>query len=292
MRVAVTGRDGQVARALVDAGAASGITVVPVARPTLDLQRPDTILPALRAAAPDAVVSAAAFTAVDRAEDEPALTYRINGAGAGAVAEAAAVLGVPLLHLSTDYVFDGAAGGALREDEPTAPLSVYGASKLEGERLVTAAGGRHMILRTAWVYSPFGSNFVRTMLRLAADRDEVAVVDDQRGCPTAAADIAAAILTLVPRLLEPAAVPERFGLFHLTGQGEAVWADVAEAVFAASALRGGPQARVRRITTAEYPTRARRPACSLLDGGKLERVHGMRLPPWRDSLATCVARLT
>ena len=319
MRIAVTGRDGQVARALAEVGAREGVTIIPVGRPDLDLAAPQSILPALQAASADVVVNAAAYTAVDKAESEPDLAYAVNAAGAGAVAAAAADLGLPVLHLSTDYVFDGTCARPYREDDATGPLGVYGSSKLAGEHRVAAANPRHVILRTAWVYAPFGSNFVRTMLRLAATRNEVGVVADQQGCPTSALDIARTLVAIARRVqpsqfgdvdamaLAGAAMagaalatpmspdrdtdPELYGTFHMTGQGEAVWADVAEAIFACSAGLGGPVAHVRRIATAEYPTPARRPANSRLNGEKLARRYGILLPQWRESVDTCVTRL-
>lgn len=291
MRIAVTGREGQVVRALAEVGQRDGVTVVPVGRPALDLAHPAGIGPALQAARPDVIINAAAYTAVDKAETEPALAMAVNGVGAGLVADAAAAMRVPILHLSTDYVFDGMLGRPYREDDPTGPLGGYGQSKLAGEHAVAAATSLHVILRTAWVYAPFGQNFVRTMLRLAQTRDEVGVVDDQWGCPTSALDIAAALLAVARRLTGSAATADLFGIFHMTGQGEAVWADVADAVFARAAALGAPSARVRRITTAEYPTPARRPANSRLDGGKLAAAYGLTLPVWHQSIATCVERL-
>ena len=304
MRIAVTGREGQVAQALAEVGAAEGLDIAAVGRPALDLMVPDGVEAALRAVRPDVVVHAAAYTAVDKAETDEAAAMAVNARGAGAVAAAAAALDVPVLHLSTDYVFDGRSPRPYREDDPTGPLGAYGRSKLAGERAVAAAHSRHVILRTAWVYAPFGSNFVRTMLRLAASRDEVGVVADQRGCPTSALDIAHALIAIARQLERsrtgaPAALPggpggpaaDRFGVFHMTGQGEAVWADVAEAVFARAAALGGPSARVRRISTSDYPTLAHRPANSRLDGTKLATVYGVTLPAWQASLDACVTRL-
>ncbi len=290
MRIVVTGRDGQVAQALSEVGAVEGVTIIPLGRPTLDLADPRGIAPALEAAQPDVVVNAAAYTAVDKAESEPDLARAVNGVGAGAVAEAAAHIGVPILHLSTDYVFDGSSQRSYREDDPTGPLGVYGRTKLEGERAVAAANARHVILRTAWVYAPFGTNFVRTMLRLAGTRDEVGVVADQHGCPTSALDIARTLVAIAGRV-RAGDDESHYGVFHMTGQGEAVWADVAEAIFARSAMSGGPSARVKRITTAEFPTPARRPVNSRLDGARLKAVHGLVLPNWRTSLDVCVDRL-
>ncbi len=291
MRIAVTGKTGQVARALLELGAARGVDIVALGRPTLDLALPDTILPALAAARADIVVNAAAHTAVDKAETEPEAARAVNAIGAGAVARAARRLGVPIIQISTDYVFDGAKASAYTEVDPVGPLGVYGATKLAGEAAVARENPAHAILRTAWVYAPFGNNFVRTMLRLAATRPEVGVVADQRGCPTSALDIAGTIVRAAETLAARPDDPALHGVFNMAAQGDAVWAEVAEAVFETSASLGGPSARVKRITTAEYPTPARRPANSRLDGGKLARVYGIRLPQWRASLDTCVARL-
>lgn len=291
MRIVVTGTQGQVALALAERGAARGHEIVQIGRPTLDLARSkDAIAQALEAARPDAIVSAAAYTAVDKAESEAEAAAAINAQGAGAVARAAARMGVPLCHLSTDYVFDGAADRPYREDDPTGPVGVYGRSKLDGEEQVFATGARVAILRTAWVYSPFGANFVKTMLRLAADREEVSVVADQTGCPTSALDIADGVLDVLANLTR-SADPALTGVFHMCATGAATWADFAEAVFAASARHGGPVARVRRITTAEFPTPAQRPANSRLDCARLEQVHAVRLPHWQTSLETVVTRL-
>lgn len=206
------------------------------------------------------------------------------------MAEAAARLGVPLLHLSTDYVFDGALDRAYREDDPTGPTGAYGRSKLAGEKLVAERCEDSVILRTAWVYSPFGANFVRTMLRLNETRDEVSVVADQRGNPTSALDLADALIAIAGRVKDDSSEALR-GIFHMTGSGEATWADLAESVFHEAAARGRRVTRVKRITTADYPTPARRPANSRLDNEKLRRVYGFGLPDWRESAAACCARL-
>lgn len=291
MRIAVTGREGQVVRALLERGPARGHDIVALGRPDLDLATGAVeIERTLADAAPDAVVSAAAYTAVDKAESEAELAFTVNRDGAAAVAAAAQRADVPLIHLSTDYVFDGRLDRPYREDDATGPTGVYGASKLAGEQAVLAANDQATLLRTAWVYSPFGGNFIKTMLRLAADRDEVGVVDDQRGNPTSAHDIADAVLTVAENLARDEDLRMR-GLFHLAGTGDASWADVAEAVFARSRDRGGPNAAVRRITTADYPTPARRPANSRLDCAKLAEAHGIRLPRWQDSLVMVVDRL-
>lgn len=291
MRIAVTGRTGQLVQSLLAQAEIAGVTVIPVGRPELDLAQPEGVRQALSAAQPDCIVNAAAYTAVDKAETEPALAMRINGEGAGAVAAAAAALGIPLIQLSTDYVFDGMAARPWRESDPTAPLSAYGRSKLAGEDAVMASGADWTILRTAWVYSPYGANFVKTMLRLAESRDEVGVVSDQLGSPTSAPDLAEAIIAVANALVTRPRDASLRGVFHGAGTGEASWADLAEAVFATSAALGGPSASVRRIATLDYPTPARRPTNSRLDCGLLAERHGLRLPPWRDSVKTCVATL-
>lgn len=291
MRIAVTGREGQVVRALLERGPPLGHEIVAVGRPEIDLAGdPEQIVKALDKVAPDAIISAAAYTAVDKAEAEPELAFAVNARGAGAIADAAKVCGVPLIHLSTDYVFDGSKAEPYVETDATAPAGVYGASKLAGEQAVLERCDNAAILRTAWVYSPFGANFVKTMLRLAADRDEIAVVADQRGNPTGALDIADGALRVAEYLASTSA-PEKRDIFHMTAAGEATWADFAEAIFAASADCGGPSARVRRIATADYPTPAKRPANSRLDSSKLAWVHGVALPDWRDSLPEVVQRL-
>jgi dTDP-4-dehydrorhamnose reductase len=289
MRIAVTGSKGQVATALIER-AGPETEVVALGRPAFDLTDRAAVLAGLESARPDVVVNAAAYTAVDKAEKEEAAAVRVNGDGAGHVAEAAVRLGVPLLHLSTDYVFDGALDRPYREDDPTAPAGAYGRSKLAGERLVAERCKDSVILRTAWVYSPFGANFVRTMLRLNETRDEVGVVADQRGNPTSALDIADALIAMAARLKGDAS-PTLRGVFHLTGSGEATWADLAETIFREAAARGRRLTQVKRITTADYPTPARRPANSRLDNEKLTRVYGVKLPEWRQSAAGCCARL-
>ena len=291
MRIAVTGKAGQVVTSLLERGAVAGHEVITLGRPELNLADPDSVARAVEAVAPDAIVSAAAYTAVDMAESDSELAHAINGAGAGVVAEAAQVLGVPLVHISTDYVFDGTLDRPYVESDPTGPTGVYGASKLAGEQAVLAAhGGNSAVLRVAWVYSPFGGNFVKTMLHLAGDRDEVSVVADQLGSPTSALNIADGILSVAANLVANSD-PALRGIFHMTASGEASWADFAEAIFAASAAQGGPSARVRRIGTADYQTPAMRPANSRLNCGLIARVHGVALPDWRRSLKTVVARL-
>jgi len=292
MRIVVTGGpDGQVLLSLAERGGAAGHEIVAVGRPELDLAGDeDAIGRVIEQAKPDIVVSAAAYTAVDKAESDRDLAFAINGSGAGAVAKAAGRLGVPVIHLSTDYVFDGSKPTPYTEDDVPNPVSVYGASKLAGEEEVLAASRNAVILRTAWVYSPFNANFVKTMLRLAGDRDEVGVVADQRGNPTSALDIADAIVAVADNLGGSDESALR-GIFHMTGQDEASWADFAERIFTTSAAAGGPAARVRQISTSDYPTPATRPANSRLDSSKLYERHKVRLPDWRSSTDVVVRRL-
>jgi dTDP-4-dehydrorhamnose reductase len=288
MRILVTGRKGQVARSLVERAAGSEHEIVTLARPELDLEG-DTqaILDAVTSASPEAIVSAAAYTAVDKAETDTHRAFQVNAFGAGAIASAAARLGVPLVHLSTDYVFDGSKDTPYAERDPTGPTGAYGASKLAGEQAVLQMHPNSVVLRTAWVYSPSGSNFVKTMLRVAQSRDEVRVVGDQLGNPTSASDIADAVLAIITNLVRRGE-PELRGVFHMSGCGDTSWAGFAREILDISAEVGGPTAEVVPITTEEYPTPAKRPANSRLDCSKLERLHGRRLPHWRTSLPPVV----
>lgn len=288
--ILVAGREGQVARALAAAALPAGVEIVALGRPDLDLLDQASIDRAMERLSPDLVINAAAYTAVDQAETDEADAFALNADGAGHLAQAAAKCGAPILHLSTDYVFDGSKAGPYAETDPVAPLGVYGASKLAGERAVAAANPDYFILRTAWVYSPFGKNFVKTMLRLADTRDELGVVSDQVGNPTSAADIAAGLVAVAQRIkTNPADVTP--GIYHMTATGEASWADFAEAIFGASAALGGPSARVNRIGSSEFPTPVKRPANSRLDCGRLSAAFGVTLPAWQGSTKACVKEL-
>jgi dTDP-4-dehydrorhamnose reductase len=282
--ILVTGGTGQVARAL---GAAGGDAVRVVGRPTFDFDRPESIVTCVRETAPSLVVNAAAYTAVDAAEDDAEAAYRANRDGPGALARLCAAAGVPLIHISTDYVFDGAKGAPYVETDATAPTGVYGASKLAGEQDVLAAGGQAIVLRTSWVYAAEGKNFVRTMLRVGAERDRLRVVADQQGCPTAASDLADAILAIAARLRE-GWQDSYGGVFHAAGSGATTWHGLAIATFEEAARFGANVPVVEAITTADYPTKAKRPADSRLDCGKLATVFGVRLPAWRGSLARTI----
>jgi len=236
-----------------------------------------------------AIINCAAYTAVDKAESEPQAAFAINAEAPGIMARAAATRAIPLLHVSTDYVFDGSKPDAYFEEDPVAPLGVYGASKEAGERAVRDAGGRSIILRTAWVVSPWGHNFVKTMLRLGGERDELGVVADQVGCPTSAIDIAETLLILAERLLGDRREP--CGTYHFVNSGQASWYDLASAVFAYAGARGMKIPRVNAIATADYPTPARRPANSRLSTAKLERTFGMKPRPWQEAVEEILVSL-
>lgn len=291
MKIVVTGREGQVVQSLLEkASQRPDMQVIALGRPELDLAKPETVRSAITAIKPDLVVSAAAYTAVDLAEDEAELAFAVNAGGAQAVAEAAKACGVPVIHISTDYVFAGDAREPYAETDMTGPHGVYGSSKLEGERLVAQDNPKHIILRTAWVYSPFGKNFVKTMLKLAETRDALSVVSDQWGNPTSALDIADAIVHVADHL---AAVPDfsAYGVYHLVGTGDTNWSGFARAIFSQSAELGGPTATISDIATADYPTKAVRPSNSRLSTTKFKEVFDWSAPNWQSSLRDVVTRL-
>jgi dTDP-4-dehydrorhamnose reductase len=240
---------------------------------------------------PALVINPAAYTAVDKAEDDADAAFAVNRDGARHVAEAAAAAQVPIIHFSTDYVFDGSKPSPYGETDPTGPLGAYGRSKLTGEVEVAKVNPRHVILRTAWVCSPDGSNFLKTMLRLAASRDELGVVDDQHGSPSFADDIAAATTRIATNLLDRRDDRSLRGVFHLTSAGATTWCGFARRIFARSAARSGPSAEVKAISTTDYPTRVRRPANSQLDCSLVAARHGVVMPDWRDALEHCLDRL-
>jgi dTDP-4-dehydrorhamnose reductase len=288
MRILVTGVNGQIGGALVPRLQRLG-TVLAADRKQLDLSQPSRIAAALDQLAPDMIVNPAAYTAVDRAEDERELAFTVNAESPGVMARWAAERGVPLVQLSTDYVFDGSGQRPWREHDPTGPLSVYGASKLAGEKAVRAASGAHLIVRTSWVYAAEGNNFLRTIARLARERAELRVVDDQVGAPTSAALIADILSRIVAG--DPAAVASRFaavgGVTHLAASGYTSWCGFATAIVEGLRSRGEDvrTERVIPIRTEEYPTKAVRPRNSRLDLTRLREVFAIRSVAWSLALA-------
>jgi dTDP-4-dehydrorhamnose reductase len=292
MRLYVIGSEGQIARSLREAAALDRSIVFGYgARPDVDLRRRSSIEKALADFRPDVVINPAAYTAVDRAESEPDQAFALNRDGARAAALVAAQQGVPVFHLSTDYVFDGKKQGAYVESDPVAPQGVYGRSKLEGEHAVAEANPKHIVFRTSWVYSPFGSNFVRTMLRLAEQRDRLQVVDDQLGCPTYAPDIAGAIMAIARQVMGCRWNPRFAGVTHLAGPDTLSWHTFAKEIVRGAAERGGRSVSVDPISTSEYSTAAVRPANSTLSTERLSATFGIRFPPMRESLSNCLDRL-
>lgn len=279
MSVLVFGRTGQVARALARAA-----PVTALGRDLADLTDPAACADQIRTHTPRVVINAAAYTAVDRAEEEEALAHQINADAPGAMARACADLGIPFLHVSTDYVFDGVGQGAWAPDAPVAPQNAYGRTKLAGEEAVRAAGGQHAILRTAWVFSADGANFVKTMLRLSESRDALNIVGDQRGGPTSARGIAEALLSMARAMQADAT---RSGTWHYAGQPPTTWACFARETFALA----GRDVTVTEIATADYPTPAKRPLNSELDCTTLTRDFGITPPDWKDDLAQVIKEL-
>lgn len=286
--ILLTGGSGQLATALAAAAPAHGLTVHRVGRPVFDFDRLDSIAATFTVAAPWLVVNAAAYTAVDAAEEDRDAAFRANRDGPAALARLCEAAGIPLIHVSTDYVFDGEKPTPYVETDPTGPQGVYGASKLAGELAVLAVCSRPIVLRTAWVYSPTGKNFVRTMLAVAQRTDRLKVVADQSGCPTSAADLAEAILGIAETLAHEGWQNRYAGLYHTAGGGATTWHGLAMATFEAAACHGQAVPVVEPITTDQWPTKAKRPANSRLDCGKLASVFGLSLPGWQDGLARTV----
>ena len=288
--ILVIGRTGQVAHELTRGGWPADFVVDFVGRPEIDLGRPNEARNAVIEARPAIVVNAAAYTAVDAAQKNVEEAFAINRDGPAALAEACRDIGAPLIHYSTDYVFDGTKKGPYVEDDPINPFSVYGASKAAGDAAIRARLDRHVILRTSWVYSATGNNFVKTMLRLGAERDRLTVIDDQIGSPTAAADIAGATIEICSTLA--AGKEDGFGTFHFTGDGTTSWYGFAREVFAGAERRGAKtRAVVQPIPAKDYPTPTPRPTNSALDCGRIGRVHGVVARPWQAALSTCLDEL-
>lgn len=291
MRVLVFGVGGQVGREICRAAWPASFELVLLDRGAADITKSAAVSAVIGREKPDLVINLAAYTAVDRAESEPETAWAVNCAGIAHIAASCGENGTPLVHLSTDYVFDGCKSEPYREGDAVNPLNIYGLTKEAGERAVRAAAPRHIILRTAWVYGAYGANFVKTMLRLGAERPILRVVADQRGCPTAAADIAAALIAIA-RQIERGATD--WGTFHFAAAGSTSWHEFAEEIVALTQALGawpsGSGPRVEPITTDQYPTAARRPMNSVLDCRKIE-ARGIALPPWRSSLPAVVREL-
>jgi dTDP-4-dehydrorhamnose reductase len=286
--ILVFGGGGQLGRELVSLAAERGAVLQAIPRAETDIADRDAVRARVARSKPTMVVNAGAYTKVDMAELDRDAAYRSNAAGPAALAEACAQAEVPLVHISTDYVFDGSKAGPYVEDDPIAPLGVYGASKAEGEAAVREADARHVILRTSWVYGVHGANFLKTVLRLARERDELRIVADQRGCPTATADLAAAVLHIVPYL--DAGKPV-WGTYHVAGTGVTSWYEFASEIVEAQSAATGRHPPVIPITTAEYPTKAARPANSELDSSRFFSTFGFRAAPWRERTRQAVAAL-
>lgn len=288
-RILVTGGTGQVGLALLGRPWPSDVAVIAPGRADLDLASAESLRRLLAGDRFDAIVNCGAYTAVDRAESEVGAAWAVNALAPAILAAHAAATRAPMVQISTDYVFSGDKSSAYVETDPVGPIGVYGASKEGGEQAVRTANGDHAILRTSWVVSATGANFVRTMLRIGAQRPVVRVVDDQWGAPTTAGALAEAIRTVTLRMMDDPNAPR--GTYHLTHEGEITWARLAERIFATARGLGGPSPIVERIATADYPTPARRPANSRLDCGLIAREHGVRLGPFEEAVDGIVAAL-
>jgi dTDP-4-dehydrorhamnose reductase len=290
MNILITGGSGQVGQSLLDLAWPSSFTPVAPSRAELDLADPASISTFLESQHWAGVINAGAYTAVDKAESARDLAFAINAVAPDVIARFCARHTIPLIHISTDYVFSGQGTRPFREEDATGPLGVYGASKLAGEQAVLAAHPKAVVLRTAWVLSAFGHNFLKTMLRLAADRDQLRVVADQFGCPTSAHDLAQTIQTILIRQVKDQDAPH--GLFHAVNRGETHWAGLAKEIFAISSQSGGPSAEVIEIPSSDYPTPAKRPANSRLDCAKLLAQYGIEMRPWQQAVHAIVQRLS
>jgi dTDP-4-dehydrorhamnose reductase len=286
MRILISGQHGQVSSELQKRLKVLGELVVP-GRDQLDLAQPEQIRRQVRHVRPDLIINAAAYTAVDKAESDAAAAFVVNAQAPGILAEEAAALGIPLIQYSTDYVFDGRKGAPYTETDATNPLGVYGQSKLAGEEAITAVQGKHLILRTSWVYSAHGHNFLLTMQRLLQEKPELRIVADQIGAPTWAGTIANSTLALIERW--QAGETGAWGTYHLTAQGETSWFGFAQAIGEALREQGKPCANLLPITTSDYPTPATRPLNSRLDCSRLQREWGVSQPDWQTALRECLA---
>ena len=291
MRILVTGAHGQLARSLVEAAAnLRQFDLMALGRPSLDIGVPGSAAEQIQKLKPQLVINTAADTDVDGAEEHQQLAYRLNAEAAGEVAAAAAAIDAPIIHLSTDYVFDGKSTTPYADDAPTKPLNAYGRTKLAGEEAVRSANSSHLILRTSWVYSPFGRNFVKTMFEAAGERDELRVVADQRGSPTSALELAEALLK-VAQIWKSGATTGLGEIYHLAGTPDASWHDLAAEVMARRKARGLPVAKLTPIAAGDWPMRAIRPQYSVLDSSRFARDFGSGLPDWRQSVGVVIGRL-
>lgn len=290
MRVLVTGAGGQLGRELTRQGPAAGLDVVPAGHDRLDIADSAQVAHLMAEVHPDLVVNAAAYTQVDRAETDRDAAFAVNAEGPGHLAEACEERDIPMIHVSTDFVFDGKKGRPYTEEDPVRPIGVYGESKAQGEAAVRAALRRHILLRTAWVFGVHGHNFVKTILRLAREREALKVVDDQHGCPTAAGDLARAILEMIDRI--PKDGDATWGTYHFCGDGVTTWHGFARRIVSLARLHGPVRVKeVIPIPTAEYPTPAKRPAYSALDCDKIAETFGIRPLPWEETLERVVAEI-
>ena len=287
--ILVTGGGGQLGTELQRCAWPKGYEIVAIDLADLDLTDTAAIAAMVAERPWAAVINGAAYTAVDKAESDLVTAWAVNAMAPAAFGQACAKAGIPLVQVSTDYVFAGDKAGAWEVTDPVAPLGVYGASKLGGELAVRTSGARHAIVRTAWVVSAHGNNFVKTMLRVGAERDTLTVVDDQRGSPTSAADLAQTLMTITLRLVEDGAAPT--GTFHFSNAGETSWAGFAAEIFRQSSLRGGASANVTPITTDQYPTPAQRPANSLLSHDAIRAAYGIQPRPWQAALGDILDEL-
>jgi dTDP-4-dehydrorhamnose reductase len=288
VRLLIFGSRGQLGRELTALCAANDVEMTSAARSECDISIKAQVHALLRTSRPTAVINAAAYTKVDKAEEESALAYLANRDGPRILAEACADGKIPLIHVSTDYVFDGTKSSPYRESDPVAPLNVYGSSKEAGEQAVRAVLEQHMIVRTAWVYGAHGNNFLKTMLNLAATRDTWGVVHDQIGTPTATIDLACALLAAARSAAQPDAP---WGTYHFAGQGEATWLQFANEIVAAQARLTGRTPTLKPIATEEYPTPARRPRNSRLDSDRFVLAFGVRARPWQERTRAVVEAL-
>lgn len=292
MSILLVGANGQLGRCLQDRAAQLPLGLMPTDREELDITDAAAVEDYFSATRPQLVINAAAYTAVDKAESEPELAYRINALGPQILARACTSLKIPLIHVSTDYVFDGTATRPYQPEDPVAPLGVYGETKLAGERMVAEVLTQHVILRTAWLFSEYGNNFVKTMLRLGAERDSLSIVADQYGCPTYAGDLADAIVTIACQCLENRQAETRWGTYHYCGDMPTSWHGFARAIFADAEqlglLKQAPE--LQAISSAAYPTPAKRPAYSVLDSRACLDTWQLPAADWRAALTQVIAR--